>query len=84
MIEARRHRTPVSRYHAGRIVQDGLHTGWFERVQPTYAAALDAFITALDTGQDPHPTLHDGLRAQAIAEAATRSLTTGTLEQIHY
>jgi myo-inositol 2-dehydrogenase/D-chiro-inositol 1-dehydrogenase len=85
MIEAGRHRTGnVSRYQAGRIVQDGLHAGWFERVRPTYAAALDAFVTALETGRDPDPTLQDGLRAQAIAEAATRSLTSGTTESIHY
>ena len=41
MIEARRQRTgSVSRYQAGHVIDDGMHApGWFERVQPTYAAA---------------------------------------------
>jgi len=85
MVEARRQRAgAVTRYHAGRVVDDGLHAGWFERVRPTYAAALDAFVTALDTGVSPSPSLEDGLRAQAIAEAATRSLASGRTERIEY
>ncbi|HVD53973.1 MAG TPA: hypothetical protein VNC13_07305 [Propionibacteriaceae bacterium] len=49
MIEARRQRTgSVSRYQAGQIIDDGLHPGWFERVRPTYAAALDHFVRSLD------------------------------------
>ncbi|MFF0991359.1 Gfo/Idh/MocA family oxidoreductase [Kocuria nitroreducens] len=85
MIEARRHRTGnVSRYSAGRVVEDGLHAGWFERVRPTYAAALDHFITALGNGTAPAPSLEDGLKAQAIAEAATRSLHTRRTETIDY
>ena len=83
MVEARRQRTgSVSRYHAGRVVDDGMHASWFERVKPTYAAALDAFVTALATGQPLSPSLEDGLRAQAIAEAATRSLASGKTEPI--
>lgn len=85
MAEARRHRTgTVSRYRAGRVVEDGLHPGWFERVRPTYAAALAHFVAALEDGTAPAPSLEDGLRAQAIAEAATRSLRTGRTEAIHY
>lgn len=85
MAEARRHRTgAVSRYSAGRVVEDGLHPGWFERVRPTYAAALAHFVTALEDGTAPAPSLEDGLKAQAVAEAATRSLRTGRTETIHY
>ena len=83
MVEARRHRTgAVSRYTAGAVVDDGLHPGWFERVKPTYAAALDHFVTALEQGTPITPSLDDGLKAQAIAEAATRSLSTGKSEPI--
>lgn len=85
MAEARRHRTGnVSRYGAGRVVEDGLHPGWFERVRPTYAAALDHFVTALANGTAPAPSLEDGLKAQAVAEAATRSLRTRRTETIDY
>ena len=74
----------VSRYGPGRIVGDGLHAGWFERVAPTYRAALDHFLAALTTGADIGPTLGEALKAQAIAEAAARSLRTGNRETITY
>ncbi|MFF2315827.1 Gfo/Idh/MocA family oxidoreductase [Arthrobacter sp. NPDC058097] len=91
MAEAGRHRTgAVSRYHSGKVVTDGMHPGWFERVQPTYAAALGHFVaglengTAADGGSALAPSLEDGLKAQAIAEAATLSLRTGRTEKIQY
>ncbi|WP_432513231.1 Gfo/Idh/MocA family protein [Kineococcus sp. SYSU DK001] len=83
MAEARRHRDgAVTRYGAGRVVEDGLHPGWFERVRPTYAAALDAFVTAVREGVAPSPSLADGLVAQAVAEAATAALTSGRTEPV--
>lgn len=85
LVEARRHRAGnVSRYGAGRVVDDGLHPGWFERVQPTYGAALAHFVAALENGDPILPSLDDGLKAQAIAEAATRSLASGKSEPITY
>lgn len=91
MAEAGRHRTgAVSRYFAGQVVADGMHPGWFERVQPTYAAALGHFVAGLERGTDNDggarltPSLQDGLKAQAIAEAATLSLRTGRTETIQY
>ncbi|WP_461188625.1 Gfo/Idh/MocA family protein [Arthrobacter sp. Z4-13] len=85
MAEARRHRNGnVARYSAGKITDDGLHPGWFERVKPTYAAALAAFVKALEDGTPVSPSLEDGLKAQAIAEAATHSLATGRSEPISY
>ena len=85
MIEARRQRIgSVSRYQAGQVIDDGMHPGWFERVQPTYAAALDHFVRCLDDNAPITPSLDDGLRAQAIAEAATRSLTSNRSEPITY
>lgn len=85
MVEARRQRTgSVARYSAGRVIEDGLHAGWFERIAPTYAVALDHFVGALDRGEQITPSLADGLAAQAIAEAATLSLHTGRSEPIRY
>lgn len=85
MAEAGRHRTgAVSRYYEGRVIGDGMPAGWFERVQPTYAAALAHFVEALDKGAPLTPSLEDGLKAQAIAEAATISLRSGRAEPIHY
>jgi myo-inositol 2-dehydrogenase/D-chiro-inositol 1-dehydrogenase len=85
MAEAGRHRTgAVSRYQSGKIVTDGMHAGWFERVQPTYGAALAHFVAALDEGTVIAPSLEDGLKAQAIAEAAALSLRSGKAETVHY
>ena len=85
MIEARRNRTGcVSRYRAGQVIDDGLHAGWFERARPTYAGALDHFVRSLDQDGPITPSLEDGLKAQAIAEAATRSLITRRIEPVAY
>ena len=85
MIESRRNRTgSVSRYLPGKVIDTGLHAGWFERVQPTYYRALDSFVTALASGSSPTPSLRDGLKAQALAEAAARSLVSGKAERVEY
>lgn len=85
MVEARRQRTgAVVRYGAGQVVEDGMHAGWFDRVAPSYRAALDHFVTALRDGSPIGPDLDEALKAQAVAEAATRSLATGQMERVHY
>lgn len=79
MVESRRQRfRGVSRYHGDKIVEDGLHAGWLERIEASYLQALDAFVTAVQGGTPPSPSLDDGLKAQIIAEAATQSLRKGT------
>ncbi|PPG00961.1 oxidoreductase [Pseudoclavibacter sp. RFBI5] len=83
LVEAKRHPAgQVARYGKGVVVGSGMHAGWFERVQPTYAAALAEFVAALEGGRAPSPSLRDALRAQAIAEAATRSLASGREEPV--
>jgi myo-inositol 2-dehydrogenase / D-chiro-inositol 1-dehydrogenase len=85
LVESRRQRRGnVARYGSNGIVQDALPAGWFERVRPTYAATLAAFVAALEAGDEPPVTLEDGLRAQAIADAATRALASGRTERITY
>ena len=77
LVESRRQRhRGVSRYLGDKVIDDGLHAGWYERVQASYFHALDAFVHALNQGIPPAPSLDDGLRAQRIAEAATQSLRT--------
>ena len=83
MVEARRHRAgSVSRYTKHQVLDDGMHDGWFERVAASYRAALDHFVDALEGRTAIGPDLAEALKAQAIAEAATRSLATGRLEPI--
>ncbi|WP_336757077.1 Gfo/Idh/MocA family oxidoreductase [Pantoea sp. USHLN298] len=65
----------VTCYQNAQIAQPGLLPDWFSRVQATYYAQLDAFVRSLngETVSDL-PGLEDGLKAQAIAEAAVISL----------
>jgi myo-inositol 2-dehydrogenase/D-chiro-inositol 1-dehydrogenase len=71
-----RHRS-MSLYKGRHVIEDGLHAGWFERVEATYYGALDAFVRHLEGDKVELPSLDDALRAQIIADAATRSLQTG-------
>ncbi|HXT34382.1 MAG TPA: Gfo/Idh/MocA family oxidoreductase [Chloroflexota bacterium] len=78
MVESCRQRfRGVSRYRGDAVVDDGMHRGWFERMEGSYVHALDAFVRALRSGEAPEPSLDDGLKAQIIAEAASESLGTG-------
>ena len=85
MVEARRHRAgAVSRYTKNQVADDGMHDSWFDRVADSYRAALDHFVDALERQTPIGPDLDEALKAQAIAEAATRSLTTARMEPIAY
>ena len=78
LVESRRQRfRGVARYCGDKIIEDGFHAGWFERIEASYYRALDAFVSAVQSGVAPAPSLDDGLKAQLIAEAATQSLRTG-------
>ncbi len=85
MIESRRKPTrEVSLYKGSKQISDGLHAGWFERMEPTFGLALDAFVRSLEGEDIPYPDLMDGLRAQMIAEAAVKSLKSGQAVKIEY
>jgi myo-inositol 2-dehydrogenase / D-chiro-inositol 1-dehydrogenase len=75
MLQSERQRPRgVSLYRGASIVLDGIHANWYDRFAPTYVAELDALIAALRAGSPAEPGLVDGLRAQAVAEAAIESL----------
>jgi len=85
LVESMRHRVrQVTQYLPGQVVGSQLYPGWFERMQPTYFQALDHFVQLLESGAPIEPSLRDGLKAQAIAEAATKSLHTGVSELVEY
>jgi len=64
----------VSLYTGTKMISDGLHPTWFDRLAPSFALALDAFISTVESQQVAYPSLMDRLRAQIIAEAALESL----------
>lgn len=85
MVQSRRKPTrEVSLYTGPKVISAGLHPGWFERMEPSFRLALDAFITAVAGGEAEYPTLLDGLKAQMIAEAAIESLHTHQPVKITY
>ena len=78
MVEsARQNFRRLSLYKGRQIHMDGLHPGWFERIEQSYYEAIDAFVKSVETGTAPSPSLEDGLKAQLIADKATESMKTG-------
>jgi myo-inositol 2-dehydrogenase / D-chiro-inositol 1-dehydrogenase len=67
----------MSLYQGRKIIEDGLHPGWFERIEESYYQALDAFVRSVTQGIVPSPSLEDGLKAQLLADQATESLKSG-------
>lgn len=78
MLQSRRQRPQgVSLHQGDKVVEDGIHADWYQRFAPTYVAQLDALVAALRSGTALEPALADGMRAQAVAEAAVESLARG-------
>lgn len=67
----------VSRLAGDAWSKPGLDASWRERFGATYVSELDAFAAAIQGHAPVHATLRDGLRAQAVAEAAITALKTG-------
>ena len=84
LLSRRKPRREVTLYKGGSVISDGLHPGWFERMEPTFYQALDAFIKTIEGENVEYPTLMDGLKAQMIAEAAVESLRTNQPVKITY
>jgi myo-inositol 2-dehydrogenase / D-chiro-inositol 1-dehydrogenase len=82
LISERKPTANVTRYAGDKAIQQGTYAGWFERMEPTFYEELDAFVKAVESKQTPSPSLLDGLKAQLIAEAAVKSLSTGKAEMV--
>lgn len=50
---------------------------FLERYEAAYRAEMAHFIESVREGRSPSPGIHDGLRAQMLADAAAQSLVTG-------
>ena len=83
-VSRRKPRRDVSFYKGESVISDGMYPGWFERMEPTFYQALDAFIKTLEGEETDYPNLMDGLKAQLIAEAAIESLQTNVPVKINY
>lgn len=85
MVQSRRKpMREVALYAGTKVISDGLHPGWFERMEPTFALAVDALIRTIEGENTDYPNLMDGLQAQMIAEASIESLKTNQPVKISY
>lgn len=50
---------------------------FLERYEAAYRNEMRHFVEAVATGNTPSPSIHDGLRAQMMADAAAKSLASG-------
>jgi myo-inositol 2-dehydrogenase / D-chiro-inositol 1-dehydrogenase len=58
--------------------------GWFSRVEKSFPAAMDRFLTSAIHGEPMSPGFEDGVKAQQIAEAAVRSLAEHRPVKVEY
>jgi myo-inositol 2-dehydrogenase/D-chiro-inositol 1-dehydrogenase len=71
------HETTVEQAGAKGFTTDPLQNFFLERYAAAYRHELDAFLSAVKSGGAPSPSGHDGLKAQLLADAATRSAQNG-------
>ncbi|MFV1494256.1 inositol 2-dehydrogenase [Phaeobacter sp. JH18-32] len=55
---------------------------FLERYEAAYRNEMARFVEAVQAGTTPSPSIDDGLRAQMLADAAAKSLETGTPVQL--
>ena len=75
LLSGRTRSGDVSLYKGASVIETGVFQTWQDRFAQSYILELDAFVAALELGAPVHASLADGLRAQAVAEAAICSLT---------
>ncbi len=74
LVTGRQRRGDVAHFTGGAVTEAEVIPGWHERFADSYIAELDVFAAAITQGEPVHATLADGLRAQAVAEAAVESI----------
>jgi myo-inositol 2-dehydrogenase/D-chiro-inositol 1-dehydrogenase len=71
------HLTTVERADANGFTSDLIPFSFVERYEEAYRREINQFLTFLENGEKPSASGYDGLMAQKLAEAATRSRETG-------
>jgi len=71
------HMTTVERADGAGFTADVIQNFFIDRYVAAYANEVNTFITAMQSGKTPTPSGYDGLQAQKLAEAATKSAQTG-------
>jgi myo-inositol 2-dehydrogenase/D-chiro-inositol 1-dehydrogenase len=76
------HMTTVERADASGFTADVIQNFFIDRYASAYAAEIAAFLDCMEKGTKPKADGHDGLMAQKLAEAATKSSQTGQAVQV--
>lgn len=76
------HMSTLERADGAGFTQDVVQNFFIDRYVAAYAAEVESFIAAMQSGSTPTPSGHDGLMAQRLAEAATESRRTGQVVQL--
>ncbi|MBV9520049.1 MAG: inositol 2-dehydrogenase [Hyphomicrobiales bacterium] len=71
------HETTVEHAGSKGFTTDRIENFFLERYAAAYRNELDAFLECVRSGQAPSPSGLDGLKAQLLADAATRSAASG-------
>ena len=71
------HMSTVERADSLGFTQDVIQNFFIDRYVAAYANEVNSFIAAMQSGSKPTPSGYDGLQAQKLAEAATKSAQTG-------
>lgn len=83
MLESRRQPAlGVALWTKGSMNEVGLHGSWYERFSPTYEEELRQFLRLAAGESVEIATLSDGVRAQAVAEAAIVALRQRGMQRI--
>jgi len=83
MLESRRQPAlGVALWRRGMVSEVGLHDGWYQRFAPTYEEELRQFLRLVRGEAAEIATLGDGVRAQAVAEAAIVAMREGRARRI--
>lgn len=76
------HMTTVESATASGFNADVIQNFFIDRYVAAYAAEVNSFIDAMASGKTPTPSGIDGLQAQRLAEAATKSRQTGEVVRL--
>jgi myo-inositol 2-dehydrogenase/D-chiro-inositol 1-dehydrogenase len=71
------HLTTLEKADSAGFTSDLIPFSFIERYEAAYRIEINAFLTAIEKGEAPRASGHDGLMAQKLAEAAAESLKTG-------
>ncbi|RRW40393.1 inositol 2-dehydrogenase [Pseudomonas luteola] len=72
-------KTHLERYRAdSTAAREPLKNFFIDRYEEAYRLQVAAFVSAVEKGQAPTPSFEDGYKAQLLAEAAIKSLQSGS------